>query len=88
MTGTIYLIHFDSPLAHARHYLGYTKNLAQRLEAHRAGTGARLMQVVTERGIGWQLARTWQGGRTDERKLKNRKKASQLCPICRQGRGK
>ena len=35
--GVVYLIHFDEPFQHARHYLGYTKNLDTRLAAHRAG---------------------------------------------------
>ena len=80
-TSTIYLIHFDTPLAHARHYLGSTHDLDQRLADHRAG--ARLMAVVCERGIAWQLARTWSGGRRDERKLKNQHHAPRLCPLCR-----
>ena len=49
--GVVYLIHFDEPFQHARHYLGYTKNLDTRLAAHRAGSGARLMKVISEQGI-------------------------------------
>ena len=62
--GTIYLIHFDEKLSHAQHYLGYTGgDLEARLERHRNGNGARLMQVIEERGITWRLVRTWSGGR-------------------------
>lgn len=82
--GTVYLIHFDRPLAHARHYLGYTDNLIERLERHRQGNGARLMQVIKELGISWRLARTWDGERALERRLKNQKNGPRLCPICRQ----
>jgi predicted GIY-YIG superfamily endonuclease len=81
--GVVYLIHFDEPFQHARHYLGYTKNLDTRLAAHRAGSGARLMKVISEQGISWQLARTWRGNRTLERRLKNWHNSAQLCPICR-----
>lgn len=79
---TVYLLHFDSPYKHARHYLGYTENLEQRLEAHRNGSGARLIQVITENGIGFELARTWEGDRNFERELKNKKHTARLCPKC------
>ena len=62
---------------------GCTDDIAARLEAHRSGRGARLMQVITEHGIGWSVARTWPGGRQDERRLKNQKHAPRLCPLCR-----
>ena len=78
----IYLIHFETPIKHARHYLGYTENLSDRLERHLAGQGARLMEVVSSLGIPYQLARTWDGGRALERRLKQRKNAPALCPIC------
>lgn len=79
---TVYLIHFRTPYKHARHYLGSTSNLEQRLEAHRTGNGSRLMQVISEAGIKWELTRTWKGGRKLERKLKNQHNTPRLCPIC------
>ena len=82
---TVYLLHFDKPYKHARHYIGSTEDLEARLALHRNGNGARLMTVIAKAGIGFQLARTWAGGRKLERKLKNRKNASKLCPICQQG---
>src|SRR4029453_11119618 len=39
----------------------WTLALPARLTAHTAGRGARLMEVVSEAGIGWQLARVWPG---------------------------
>lgn len=81
--GTVYLIHFQKPYKHAKHYLGYSSNLDDRLDAHRKGNGARLMEVVGNEGIDWVLARTWKGGRGLERKLKNQKNSPRLCPICR-----
>jgi len=80
--GTIYLLHFSQKLCHAGHYLGYTENLEERLETHRKGKGARLLQVITEQGISFELVRTWEGDRKLERKLKKQKKATKLCPIC------
>jgi predicted GIY-YIG superfamily endonuclease len=79
---TIYLLHLDTPLRHARHYVGLADDLETRLERHASGQGARMLAVCRERGITWQLARTWQGNRKLERQLKNRKEAPKLCPIC------
>lgn len=79
---TVYLLHFDEPYRHARHYLGSADDLAARLKRHRAGAGARLIEVVTKSGIGFALARTWPGGREEERRLKARHNAPRLCPIC------
>ena len=90
----VYLIHFDKRYApegrpgdkHAGHYLGSADDLNARLERHRAGNGARLMQVITEAGITWRVARTWEGGRELERKLKNWHNSPKLCPICKGGK--
>ena len=78
----IYLIHFGEAYKRARHYLGSTDNLAERLKAHATGQGARLMEVITAAGISWAVARTWPGDRKLERKLKSRKNAPLLCPLC------
>ena len=80
----IYLIHFDRPLHHARHYLGYCADgeLQVRLIRHRAGRGARLLAVLRGLGIGWRVVRTFEGDRHFERKLKNRRNARYLCPVC------
>lgn len=89
--GTVYLIHFDRPYKHAVHYLGFVDGgeaeVQARLDRHRSGQGARLMAVVTAAGIGWRLARTWPGyTRGQERKLKCRKSAPKLCPVCREAK--
>lgn len=79
----VYLLHFDKPYHHARHYLGSTDNLENRLAEHRGGKGARLMEVIADAHIGFVVARTWLGGRDLERKLKRRHDSPALCPICR-----
>lgn len=79
---TIYLLHFDKPLRHAKHYLGLASDLDARLERHRSGNGARLMEVITQAGITWRLARTWTGDRKLERWLKRKKCAPYFCPLC------
>ena len=80
----VYLLHLDRPLAHARHYIGWAKDVNGRIEHHRKGSGARFTQVLREKGIGFTVARIWQDGdKTFERRLKNYKKPSRFCPCCR-----
>lgn len=82
----IYIIHFDEPLAHARHYVGYYKrgNLRKRLQEHRSGRGARILQVCNERGIEYRVARLMPGDRNRERQIKNAKCTPRYCPVCRE----
>lgn len=80
--GIIYLIHFETSIHHARHYLGFTTDLRARLKKHRKGNGARLMSVVKKKDIEWRCVRTWIGPRRLERKLKNQHNGPRLCPVC------
>jgi hypothetical protein len=84
--GTVYLLHFAEPFGHARHYIGWAGpgNLTARLSHHAAGTGANLLRHVGKAGISWELARTWPGGRAEERRMKVRG-ATRRCPLCRPG---
>jgi hypothetical protein len=87
----IYLLCFDRPFKHARHYLGFVdggeEQLKKRIERHKKGGGARLVEVITAAGIGFEVARTWEGDRHFERSLKKRKSTPKLCPICRAREG-
>lgn len=85
MPRQVYLIHFNRPLAHARHYIGSTDDLERRLHEHEQGNGSKLMAAVGRAGITWRLARTWPGDRAWERRLKRYKKSHRLCPICSAG---
>jgi hypothetical protein len=85
----VYLLHFIDPATgrsaryqHAGHYRGTSDDLPARLQAHRDGTGARLMQVIKQAGLSFVLARTWPGGRDRERQLKREGGASRMCPEC------
>jgi predicted GIY-YIG superfamily endonuclease len=84
--GIIYLIHFDTKLHHAQHYLGFCKdgNLEKRIERHMSGDGSKLMRAVMENGITWRVVKTWVGTRTFERSLKNKKNSRCLCPACKE----
>src|SRR5258708_5735651 len=48
--GTGYLLCFDLPFGHARHYLGITDNLPQRLWGHAHGKGAKLTGYASKAG--------------------------------------
>ena len=80
----VYLIHFERPLHHARHYIGYCADgtLEVRLIRHRAGRGARLLAALRARGIGWRVVRVFEGDRAFERQLKSWSHARRLCPVC------
>lgn len=89
----VYLIHLDQAIgnpqnrrAQARHYIGTTRNLSIRMEQHLRGRGAAMMRYVAAQGISWSIARTWEGGRAQERKVKAYKGANRLCPICKAAR--
>ncbi len=85
LTAVIYLIHFDQPFKHAKHYLGSAADLDARIAQHRTAGGANLMRVVNAAGIPWRVARLWRGGRTEERRLKKNGGMVRLCPICTPG---
>jgi predicted GIY-YIG superfamily endonuclease len=85
----VYLIHFDTPYKHARHYIGYTANLAARMAVHRSGHGARLLNACNQSGIAYDVVRTWSirsrfcnRATALEHKLKRRKDSAALCPVC------
>jgi predicted GIY-YIG superfamily endonuclease len=85
---TVYLVHLDQrlgtdhPKGGAGHYLGQTVDLDRRLAQHRDGTGSRILAAAVQRGIGFDVVRTWPGGREEERRLKNHHNAPKLCPRC------
>jgi predicted GIY-YIG superfamily endonuclease len=85
--GTVYLLHFDQRYEHAGHYTGWAEDLDRRLAEHLGGRAARLIEVITQAGIGFRLARTWPGvTRARERQLKRQGGASRYCPICQEDR--
>ena len=83
---TVYLLHFETKIAPethtTQHYIGYAGDVDKRLASHKNRPDARLVQVAKERGIGFGLARTWEGDRKRERQIKNWKMGPRLCPIC------
>jgi hypothetical protein len=89
--GTVYLLHFDrafgagpAPLGQARHYIGWAERgrLLERVSEQGTAAGSVLMRHVAAAGITWDIARLWEGGRAEERRIKRRGGASRLCPMC------
>lgn len=81
--GTLYLLHFDRPLKQASHYIGFTsRTVEERLDDHVRGDGAKLTSAASRLGIPMAVVWTGSGTRDDERRLKNRKNARQICPKC------
>jgi predicted GIY-YIG superfamily endonuclease len=82
----VYLIHLEKPLKHAKHYLGFSEDIQERVKQHRNGRGAAFMKAIKKNGISWYVSRIWDGDRELERILKNQHNASHLCPTCIQER--
>lgn len=82
--GTVYLLHFDPPLQHAKHYLGWTERpVIHRVQEHLDGKGSPLVKAVVAAGGHVEIARTWPGvDRHFERRIKNGKNVPRLCPRC------
>lgn len=85
--GMIYLVHFQRPYKHAKHYLGFTElTLTERFARHCSNAkkrrGSALMNAIFMAGIKFKVVRTWEGDRTRERQLKN-SGHSIRCPVCR-----
>jgi predicted GIY-YIG superfamily endonuclease len=90
----VYLIHFHQkignpaqPRGMAGHYLGACQDIDVRISRHRTGDGARIMQVVTQAGIPWELVRlwrvsSWEESRDLEKKLKAWHASNKLCYLC------
>jgi len=81
--GFVYLLHFDRPYHHARHYVGFTQYLGRRVKRHLAGKGSPLIEAASKAGIEITLARVWHNvtGRF-ERRIHNMQQTKLLCPLC------
>lgn len=87
--GFVYLLHFDKPYKHAKHYLGFSVKHPEkdRIPLHSKGQSrVKLMTVLFNQGIGFQVAKIWKNKeRGDERKMKSGGHARR-CPICKQNK--
>lgn len=83
----LYLLHFDEPYQHARHYLGYAKrdvrayarDVANYLEAPH-----ELVYAAQSAGIELEVVAVWEGWDRDDRdRLRAGGGLSRHCPTCR-----
>lgn len=82
--GTLYLLHLEPPLEHARHYLGWTQEggEAERVAQHLRGSGSPLVRAARRHGREVTLEKAWPGTREDERRHKDGHQLGNLCPRC------
>ena len=90
--GYVYVLHFDSKLSHAEHYVGCTHNIFDRLTAHANGAGSRLTQVLRENGFRWRLGAlgvcpSHASVRRVERNVKKQHNAKRYCEVCAEREG-
>ena len=94
MTWKIYVIHFDKPYKHAKHYTGIALDVENRVKKHRSGQGSKLMAVLKREGIGFRynVIAEYEGfseAHAEEKRLKTKvKKPQRFCPICIANKGK
>ena len=83
--GQVYLLHFDRPLKHARHYLGWAIDAISRDDEHeKPWDRVKILAECRRQGIGWSLVRIWDKvTRAFERQLKQGHGAARLCPLCK-----
>ncbi len=82
-SGFIYLIHFDEPYHHARHYIGWTEDIYERFARHVDGRGSPLLAACLNAGIGFRVVAFGRGARKDERFIKNAHDSRIFCPVCK-----
>jgi hypothetical protein len=82
----VYILHFDKPFHHSRHYVGWAKEptAETRINHHHNGTsGVRYIEAALAAGVTFRVARIWpDASRNFERQLKNTHSTADYCPIC------
>jgi len=87
-TWKVYVLHFDTPYKHAKHYTGIARNVEKRMKQHKSGQGARLTQVLKENNITFKYSvikeyNTFSEAKAEEKRLKEVvKNPNRYCPIC------
>lgn len=87
--GVVYLLHYDDGIPVtgnrvAKHYLGWSckGRFKNRMTLHKQGKGAKFTAAMARRGFKFVVARVWFGNRLKEKRLRDRKANTRLCPIC------
>jgi len=87
MKAYLYVLHFDTKLHHAQHYIGATTMPLSRLITHAHGRGAAIVKAQMRAGATWRLGGLF-GCRGDmysaEKKMKATKNGRLHCSLCEQ----
>lgn len=85
----VYLLHFDRPLRHARHYLGEATTESVRelaFDGFLPENRGPLLNAAIAAGIRFIVARVWPGDAAVRRRIRALGPPARLCPICRCGK--
>ena len=86
----VYIIHFNEPYKHAKHYTGITNDFYLRMKAHLKGKGAKLPYIVLKSGIGmkffiWKNNLNFKEAKKEEKRIKKViKNTARICKYCKQ----
>jgi hypothetical protein len=90
----VYILHFDKPFKHAKHYVGSADCVRDRLFVHEsAACDVKILQAAKTQGITWSLAKVMKNdlknGHTKEFRIKRSGGIPKqgLCPICQKQEG-
>lgn len=82
----VYVLHLETPLAHAQHYIGCTCDPRARFITHAQGRGARIIEAALLQGIRFKVGAIGvthrRGLRRIERQVKDWHGAAQFCECC------
>lgn len=83
----VYVLHFDPPYKHARHYIGFVKDkhrIRERICEHLSGQGSPLIKAALAAQHQISLAHFWRSApRTFETRLKRRADTPAWCRSCK-----
>jgi predicted GIY-YIG superfamily endonuclease len=80
----VYLLHADRshPVYGWQHYIGWSRNIDQRLADHRRGSGSRVTREWRRAGIAFRVVGTWPGVSQGAERRLQQVKGRNLCPVC------
>lgn len=83
----VYLLHIDPPYRHARHVLGWTRDLPLAIGEHWSGrTRSGIVRAALDAGSKVVVARKWRGGAEEAARLRGTRSLGRYCPRCRRAR--
>lgn len=90
--GEVYLLCLSGTLGgdrhRAKHYLGWSNDLENRLREHRTGKGSKFTQAACRRGLTIRVAEVWTGTRHLEKSIKRSRNLKRFCPLCQREQNK